>query len=705
MPLVWEGYRLGGRYEIQELLGEGGMSAVYKAFDHNLKRTVAIKIIHPHLVDDEDFVQRFETEARAVAQLSHPNIVQVYDFAAEGELYYMVLEYVPGETLRAVLDRLEENGERIPPAEVVNLLSQVADAVDYAHRSGMVHRDLKPANIILRPTGEPVLTDFGLARLMGGARRTRTGMVLGTVFYMAPEQVLGEHVDHRADIYALGVMLFETLTGRLPFEGESLAEVMQHHLHSPVPDPRDIVPGLPPAFTEVVQRAMAKKPEDRFQSAAQFKDALEKALENGGKQTAESALKQTVVEAKAGALAGTVVESAVSAGAADAGALPAARQAPPSDNGKIASAVKNAAKESKKPTLLHMASLESAMLAGVFGGAAYVLSAPVLLWVAAGWWVIAVLILLRYLPEWWALSRTYQLVLVNERGHSPQHKSALGGLPFRFQIPRLEFPNDMELMAFPAALAAVLTTGVGLAAVFGAPATWLALTWLVVATPVWFFHLRFLALNFLQPGVLERIHFGHFLIALSLGVVAVPGIALAYNLPNWLQGGVLILSLGAFGVGGMLGSLTLIFLLRRALSTGLPRPIFAPLVFFVSPLVAVYTIFTLLLLDYLSRSGLFMPPVVFVLTVFTAWGIDLAGVLLAAMVYQGYRRVKIPFNALSWGVVDVFVGLGLMGIVTWSIGLRGQLVAAVTGIGALVGGLLFFVIAWKYHRRSARSGR
>ncbi len=702
MPLVWEGYRLGGRYEIQELLGEGGMSAVYKAFDHNLKRTVAVKIIHPHLVDDEDFIQRFETEARAVAQLNHPNIVQVYDFAAEGELYYMVLEYVPGETLRAVLDRLEEKGERIPPAEAVDLLSQVSDAVDYAHKRGMVHRDLKPANIILRPTGEPVLTDFGLARLMGSTRRTRTGMVLGTVFYMAPEQVLGEHVDHRADIYALGVILFEMLTGRLPFEGESLTEVMQHHLHSPVPDPREIVPSLPPAFTEVVRRAMAKKPEDRFQSAAEFKEALEKALGDGDKPPAEGAsLRRTVVEAAAGSLAGTVVEPAVQAEPAEAGALSAARQTPPA-KGKIASAVKEASKERKKPTLLHMASLESAMLAGVFGGAAYVVSAPVLLWAAVAWWAIAVLILLRYLPEWWALSRAYQLVLMNDRGRSSQHKSTPAGLPFRFQIPRLEFPNDMELMAFPAALAAVLTTGVGLAAVFGAPATWLALTWLVVATPVWFFHLRFLALNFLQPGVLERIHFGHFLIALSLGVVAVPGIALAYNLPKWLQGGVLILSLGAFGVGGMLGSLTLIFLLRRALSTGLPRPIFAPLVFFISPLVAVYAVFTLLLLDYLSRSGLFMPPVVFVLTVFTAWGIDLAGVVLAVMVYQGYRRVKVPFSALSWGTVDVFVGFGLLGVASWGIGLRGQLVSAITVVSALAGALLFFVIAWEYHRRFAR---
>ena len=708
MPLVWEGYRLGGRYEIQELLGEGGMSAVYKAFDHNLKRTVAVKIIHPHLVDDEDFVRRFETEARAVAQLHHPNIVQVYDFATEGELHYMVLEYIPGETLQAVLERLRAQGERLPLAEALDLMVQIADAVAYAHEQGMVHRDLKPANIILRPTGEPVLTDFGLARIMGGSHRTRTGMVLGTVFYMAPEQVLGEHVDQRADVYSLGVMLYELLTGRLPYEGENLAEIMQQHLSAPLPDPREIVPDLPPALAEVVKRAMAKSPEERFQTASELKEALEAAFVGKGAAAEPKPLGGTVVESEPlVGLQGTRVEAAPVVEAPRARS-PRAATSPPAEaksasgKGKLASAVKSTAEERKKPTLLHMASLESAMLAGVFGGAAYLLNRVELLWAAVAWWALALLILLRYLPEWWRFSAMYRLALVrgDERASTPGAPSPLG-MRFRFQVPRLEFPNDMVLMAFPAALAAVLTTGVGLAAVFGAPPFWLGVAWVVIAVPVWVFHLRFLALNFLQPGVLDRIHFGHFLLSLSLGVLSVPGMALAARLPNGWRAGVLMLALGAFGVGGMLGSLTLIFLLRRALSIGLPRPSFAPLVFFIGPLVAVYTIFTLLLLTYLGEFGVHMPEVVFSVTVLTAWGVGLAGEALAAMVYQGYRQVGVPFSALNWGLVDAFVGPGLLGIATWSVGLRGWLVLVVTLGGALLGALLFFAVAWEYHRRKA----
>ena len=321
MSIVWEGYRLGGRYELQEMLGEGGMSVVYKAFDHNMKRTVAVKIIHPHLAKDPDFVHRFETEARALAQLRHPNVVGGLDFAQEGELYYIVMEYIPGESLQTVLQRLRERGEYLPIDEVVQLMIRLADGVDYAHRQGMVHRDLKPGNIIITPEGEPVLTDFGLTRIVGGTYHTRTGMVLGTVLYMAPEQVRGEHVDHRADIYALGVMLFELLTNRLPFQGNGLAEIMQQHLENSVPDPREWRPEVPAALVAIVRKAMAKSPDERFQSAAAFKAALEQFLA-GDEAAAPAPPDHTVVEAASplpaggaapAAYSGTVVEQPLTA--------------------------------------------------------------------------------------------------------------------------------------------------------------------------------------------------------------------------------------------------------------------------------------------------------------------------------------------------------------------------------------------------------
>ncbi len=718
MGIVWEGYRLGGRYEIQEILGEGGMSAVYKAFDHNLKRTVAVKIIHPHLANDEDFVRRFETEAQAIAQLHHPHIVQVYDFATEGELHYMVLEYIPGETLQTLLERLRQQGRRLPLDEALRLMVQISDAVAYAHQQGMIHRDLKPANILLRPSGEPMLTDFGLARLIDSSRRTRSGMVMGTVLYMAPEQVLGEKVDHRADLYALGVMLFELLTGRLPFAGETLAEIMQQHLHAAIPDPREIVPDLPPALSAIVQRALAKAPEARYPSAEALQRALTQVLaETTGQEAAPAEAQHTVVETRpAESRPGTVVEvpaqrpATVSPTLAEQGSHPppppAVAPKPMGSSPRVAQVSPSPAPARRaKPTLLHMAALESAMLAGLFGGAAYLLSRVEVLWLAAAWWLLALGLLLRALPEWWRLSAAYRLILVrNEDLPAQDGRQAPGRLPFRFQVPRLDFPNDMVLMLFPAALAAVLTTGVGLAAVFGVATTPLAAVWLAFALPVWLFHLRFLALNFLQPGVLERIHFGHFLLALSLGVLAVPAMAFAWQVPTTWRSGILLLGLGAFGVGGMLGSLTLIFLLRRALSTGLPRPALAPLVFFIGPLVAVYTIFALLLMIYLNLFGVDIPEVVFSLVVLMAWGIALAGEVLAVMVYQGYRYTGVPLNALRWGLVDAFVGPGLLGIASWGAGMRGWPVRAVTVGGAVLGALLFLKIAWAYYQRQRHAG-
>lgn len=308
----WIGHTIGGRYKIEELLGQGGMSAVYKGTDPNLHRTVAIKLIHPHLSNNPEFVRRFEQEAAAVAQLRHPNIIQVYDFANDGDVYYMVLEYVPGETLQEQLAQLMDAGEQLDADSIARIMASVSDAVAYAHDKGMIHRDLKPANVMIRPNGEPILMDFGVAKMLGGAQHTATGAVIGTALYMAPEQVRGERPDERADIYSLGVMLFETVAGRRPFDGDSAITIMMKHVNEPVPDVRTLRAETPEQFVAVIEKAMAKAPEDRFQTAAEMAAALRAMRETAapGSTVVEAQPESTVVEVAPEA---TVVEPAAPA--------------------------------------------------------------------------------------------------------------------------------------------------------------------------------------------------------------------------------------------------------------------------------------------------------------------------------------------------------------------------------------------------------
>jgi serine/threonine-protein kinase len=270
----WVGRSIGGRYQIESLLGQGGMSAVYKATDPNLRRTVAIKLIHPHLSTDPEFVRRFEQEAAAVAQLRHPNIIQVFDFNHDAEVYYMVLEFVPGETLQSRLKALHASSQRLPLADVSRIMATICEAVNYAHRRGMVHRDLKPANVMLDLQGQPILMDFGVAKIVGGQQHTATGAILGTVAYMSPEQIKGAGVDERADIYSLGVMLYEMAAGRPPFEGDSAMTVMFKHVNEPPPDISQFNADAPEALKAVIVKALAKEPGDRFQSCAEMAAAL-----------------------------------------------------------------------------------------------------------------------------------------------------------------------------------------------------------------------------------------------------------------------------------------------------------------------------------------------------------------------------------------------------------------------------------------------
>lgn len=281
----WTGKKLSNRYLIDEMLGQGGMSAVYKATDPNLKRVVAVKMIHTHLSDNPDFVKRFEEEAAAVAQLRHHGIIQVYDFNQDDDLYYMVLEFVPGETIQDHLKRLNESGRKLPISKVMEYMANICDAVDYAHQRGMIHRDIKPANIMLNTQGQVILMDFGIAKIVGGQRHTATGAVVGTAMYMSPEQIRGEQPDRRSDIYSLGVTLFEMVSGQPPFQADSAMTLMMMHVNDPVPDPRKLNPEVPEELITVINKALAKNPNDRYQTAAEMASALRNALGRIGSST------------------------------------------------------------------------------------------------------------------------------------------------------------------------------------------------------------------------------------------------------------------------------------------------------------------------------------------------------------------------------------------------------------------------------------
>ena len=272
----WIGRSIGNRYQLETLLGAGGMSAVYRGYDPNLRRVVAVKLIHPHLSVNPHFIDRFKEEAAAVASLRHPNIVQVHDFNNEGDTYYMVMEYLAGETLQARLRRIHAAGRHLPLADAVRICLQVCDAAGYAHRHDLVHRDIKPANIMLDVHNQAILMDFGIVKIVGGQYHTATGATIGTAIYMSPEQIRGERVDERSDIYSMGVMLFEMLSGHPPYEADSALTLMMMHLNDPIPDPCDLRPDVPPQLAAVVVKALAKDRDQRFQSAAEMASELHK---------------------------------------------------------------------------------------------------------------------------------------------------------------------------------------------------------------------------------------------------------------------------------------------------------------------------------------------------------------------------------------------------------------------------------------------
>ena len=261
------GALIGGRYRLLERLGRGGMAEVFKAYQESLDRHVAIKFMHAFLAEDPQFQQRFRREARSVAALHHPNIVQVIDFDWADGSAYMVMEFIDGPTLDSRLTALTERRERLPLADSVRVVRDAALALSYAHARDIVHRDIKPANIMIEKHGRVVLTDFGLAKLLSASRFTASGAVVGTPAYMAPEQALGQAGDKRVDIYALGILLYELVTGQLPFQAETPIALALMHLNQTATLPRVLNPDLPEGLEQVILKAMSKKPEARFQSA------------------------------------------------------------------------------------------------------------------------------------------------------------------------------------------------------------------------------------------------------------------------------------------------------------------------------------------------------------------------------------------------------------------------------------------------------
>ncbi|MGG4453507.1 Stk1 family PASTA domain-containing Ser/Thr kinase [Brevibacillus porteri] len=269
-----EGQRLGGRYQIESRVGGGGMAIVYKAKDLILNRPVAVKVLRSQFGTDEDFVNRFRREAQAVASLSHPNVVGVYDVGQEGDTHYMVMEYIEGYTLKEVII---QRGA-LPVEEAVRIAEQICDALDHAHQNQIIHRDIKPHNIMIGKNGRVKVTDFGIARAVTSATITHTNAMLGSVHYFSPEQARGGITGEKSDIYSLGIVLYEMVTGELPFSGDSPISVALKHLQEPLPEPRQVNPAIPQSVENVILKALVKDPFLRYASASEMLEDLETCL-------------------------------------------------------------------------------------------------------------------------------------------------------------------------------------------------------------------------------------------------------------------------------------------------------------------------------------------------------------------------------------------------------------------------------------------
>ncbi|WHY74376.1 Stk1 family PASTA domain-containing Ser/Thr kinase [Fictibacillus enclensis] len=268
------GKRISGRYKLLEVIGDGGMAIVYRAKDLILDRDVAVKILRSEFSDDEEFIKRFKREAEAATSLDHPHIVSIFDVGEENNVYFIVMEYVKGKTLKQYI---REKG-RLSVEESIQIIKQIASGMVAAHEHGIIHRDIKPHNILIDENGVAKVTDFGIALAITSATITHTNSVLGSVHYFSPEQARGGVANAKSDIYSLGVVLFEMLTGRVPFTGESPVSVALKHLQEDVPEPRKINPEIPQSVENIILKALTKNPVYRYDSALEMMDDLDTAL-------------------------------------------------------------------------------------------------------------------------------------------------------------------------------------------------------------------------------------------------------------------------------------------------------------------------------------------------------------------------------------------------------------------------------------------
>lgn len=268
--MITKGQKINDRYEIIQSIGEGGMANVYLAKDAILDRYVAIKILRGDLAGDEKFVRRFQREALAASSLSHPNIVEMYDVGEDNGTYYIVMEYIEGKTLKQLI---KKRGS-LTLSECIDIMTQLTDGVDHAHASYIIHRDLKPQNIMIQDNGEIKITDFGIAMALNNTQLTQTNSVMGSVHYLPPEQASGKGATVKSDIYSMGIMFFELLTGNLPFKGDNAVEIAFKQIKDDIPSIREINPSIPQSVENIILKATAKNPKNRYNSAKEMHDDL-----------------------------------------------------------------------------------------------------------------------------------------------------------------------------------------------------------------------------------------------------------------------------------------------------------------------------------------------------------------------------------------------------------------------------------------------
>ena len=274
--MISKGTKINDRYEIVKTIGEGGMANVYLAYDTILDRNVAVKVLRGDLANDEKFVRRFQREALSASSLSHPNIVEVYDVGEDDGKYYIVMEYIEGKHLKTIL---KKRG-KLTVTEVVDIMLQITEGMAHAHDSYIIHRDIKPQNIMILDNGVVKITDFGIAMALNSTQLTQTNSVMGTVHYLPPEQANGKGATIRSDVYSMGILMYELLCGKLPFRGDNAVEIALKHLKEPVPPIREEIPDLPQSIENIIIKATAKNPKNRYSDAREMNEDLKTALDS-----------------------------------------------------------------------------------------------------------------------------------------------------------------------------------------------------------------------------------------------------------------------------------------------------------------------------------------------------------------------------------------------------------------------------------------